>query len=399
MKRSLLHTLLTALLVAMAVSAFVSCHDDDGGRAKPIEGSTTFIMYFPWSGNDIYPYFLKNIADMEKAVGHRQTVLTGKRLMVFISQSETTAVLFEVKQRGTVLVRDTLKKYISPVLNTAAGIHAIFGDIKAKAPSERYAMTIGSHGMGWLPPGARVDRLPQNRSCRIQRQFPLTRYFGHGRFAAFQTEVKTLAEALRRAAMHMDFILFDDCYMANIETAYDLRKVADFLIASTCEVMIEGVPYAMVGQNLLERDYGGVCRGFIDFYSAFFTPCGTLSVVDCREVEGMAEVMREINRRYVFDAAQYEGRLQKLDGISPTIFYDFGDYVTNLCTDGALYERYRQQLARLVVHRVNTPTFYSVYNQVQTPILTFSGITISDPSLHPSAIEQKRQTAWHQATH
>lgn len=62
MKRSLLHTLLTALLVAMAVSAFVSCHDDDGGESA---GGLCLFRYFRMIEIFIFPalsfisFFLK----------------------------------------------------------------------------------------------------------------------------------------------------------------------------------------------------------------------------------------------------------------------------------------------------------------------------------------------------
>lgn len=42
--------------------------------------------------------------------------------------------------------------------------------------------------------------------------------------------------------------------------------------------------------------------------------------------------MKRINQQYIFDNTQ-EGFVQPMDGYSPVIFYDYGDYVktTALC--------------------------------------------------------------------
>ena len=64
----------------------------------------------------------------------------------------------------------------------------------------------------------------------------------------------------------MEYILFDDCYMSSIEVAYELKDVADYLIASTCEVMAYGMPYATMGKHLLGTpDYRAICDDFYDF--------------------------------------------------------------------------------------------------------------------------------------
>jgi len=52
--------------------------------------------------------------------------------------------------------------------------------------------------------------------------------------------------------------------------------------------------------------------------------------------------------------------LQRMDGYTPIIFYDYGDYVEKLCKDPVLLERFEQQLSRAVPYKVHTDYFYSV---------------------------------------
>lgn len=68
----------------------------------------------------------------------------------------------------------------------------------------------------------------------------------------------------------MEYILFDDCYMASVEVAYDLKEVTDYLIASPCEIMAYGMPYAEIGPHLLGKvDYESICDAFYEFYKNY----------------------------------------------------------------------------------------------------------------------------------
>ena len=127
----------------------------------------------------------------------------------------------------------------------------------------------------------------------------------------------------------MEYILFDDCYMSSIEVAYALRHVAEYLIACPTEIMAFGMPYAEIGRYLLgEPDYESICREFYEFYSTYQYPYATFGITDCSELDALASLMREINGQYVFDESQRRD-LQPMDGYTPTIFYDYGDYVAH----------------------------------------------------------------------
>ncbi len=160
-------------------------------------------------------------------------------------------------------------------------------DVLAYAPAPRYAMTIGCHGMGWIPATATtaVSREGAEREYWEYEGAEQTRWFG-GMTAEFQTEIPTLAEAIRRAGMKMEYILFDDCYMSSVEVAYELKDVTDYLIGSTSEIMAEGFPYTEIGALLLgDVDYEGICESFYQYYMERSSyPCGTVAETVWREL-------------------------------------------------------------------------------------------------------------------
>lgn len=384
-------------------ASFVSCSDDET-EEPPFDSETkqTILMYMPWSGSGIYTYFLNNISAFEQAVENNHG-FDGNALMVFISENETRSNLIRIVYENGECRRDTLRQYIYSDCNytTSAGIAEILNDAFSEAPAQSYALTVGCHGMGWIPVGTSVTTRAQMFKAYGHQPKYLTRYFGHDSDSRYQTDITTLAEGIETTGKKMNFILFDDCYMSNIETAYNLRNVTDYLIASTCEIMIDGMPYTEIGKDLFNNDYEAVVNDFYSFYSAFEPPCGTIGVTDCRETEQMANIMRQINTAFP-DGVDDLNSIQALDGYTSTIFFDFGDYVSKLCSDRALLDAFNAQLDRLVPYKSNTETFYSMFwreNNGFREINAYSGITISDPTVNSSVVPVINQTEWYMATH
>lgn len=384
-----------------------ACHDkiETPRPTEPVE--RTVLMYFPWSGDEqpLTSYIKQNIADIEAVVA--QGLLKNDRILVYFMNSGTEAELFELRQQKNTCIRVSKKKYDSvPIFTTATGIASILDDVRQYAPAEHYAMTIGSHGLAWLPVSQSRSRAQATERQKEYWEYesegrPLTRWFG-GTDEKYQTDITELAAGIEQAGMKMDYILFDDCYMASVEVAYALRHVTDFLIGSTCEVMAVGFPYGKIGPYLVEEiDYEAISQSFYDFYMSYQYPYGTISVTVCSELNALADVMRRINERYTFDTTEANlRRLQYLDGYAPVCFFDMGDYVRQLCNDAALLAEFEEQLERTVPsawHR-HTPSFYSRSCGVN-PIRTYSGITTSDPSINAKTVQAKQETEWWQTTH
>ena len=360
------------LLLLAAAVLFTACCEKKPSP-EPIPSGTveqTHLMYMPWSDN-LTSYFRVNIDDMASVIA--AGIDDGVRVLVFFMESSSTGSLFELQRAGSQCVRRTIRDYEAPIdFTTTAGIASILGDVKAEAPARRYTMSIGSHGMAWLPVASQT-KAPERSSLPRRKEYweyaapdrPLTRWFG-GVNVANRTEIQTLAEALTQAGMHMDYILFDDCYMSSVEVAYDLRHVTDYLIGSTSEIMAYGFPYALAGEHMLgEVNYEGICDAFHNFYSNYEFPYGTIGVTCCAELDDLADIMQRVH---------------------------------HLCTDAALLDEFERQLARTVPWHRHTDYYYSMSNG-RNPIYTFSGITTSDPSVDPEIVIDRQQTAWYRATH
>ncbi|MDD7257224.1 MAG: clostripain-related cysteine peptidase [Prevotellaceae bacterium] len=393
------------VFIAIMSVMMLACGHKDDPEPVVAPAEQTVLMYLPWSGSTIYREFLKNITAMKTAIEYRKG-LGNKKFLVLIASSSTKANLINVRYENDRCVNDTIKKYTVGYsdFTTEAGLVKLLNDVKDMAPARSYGLVIGCHGMGWLPAGKYAGAKKDGSAFGTAKLFGdkekiLTRWFGNGEDSdeRYQAEIYTLASAIKNSFGHTDYILFDDCYMANIEVAYELKGVTDWLIASTSEVMLAGMPYATIGNDILNKNYENIVDGFYKFYKDYKNPYGTLAAINMAEVDNTAALMKQINRKFEYEGDGYE--LQKLDGYSPTVFFDMGDYVKHLCKDEALYNQFAAQMEKLVPYKKHTEFFYSMASRGKSFVINaFSGITISDPSTHRDAAG-KTSTAWWAATH
>ncbi len=384
-----------AFILLGLVFCMASCEKESIATS---ENDQTLLMYFPWS-NTLLSVFRNNISDMESAIAGN--ILKNERVVVFLQTSTTEAVLFELKYNKGKCIADTLKYYTNPAVTRADGITAILNDVQSYAPARRYAMSVGSHGMAWIPvSGSRAADSVRKNYWDYEAEVK-TRYFG-GTETAWQTNTTTLAEGIANAGIKMEYILMDVCHMSSVEVAYDLKEVTGYLIGCPTEIIDIGMPFADIGQYMLgDVNYEGICNGFLTFYENYTRkPCGTIGVTNCSELSSLAAIMKEINANYTFDTSLL-GSLQVMDGYSPSYFFDLGDYVSKLCTDAGLLAEFEAQLERVIPtrYRKHTEYFYTAQSGGRNiRIDTYTGLTTSDPSISPTTSD-KTGTAWYAATH
>ncbi len=413
------------IMMIIGVVFIVSCGDDGssgsdgddesglsgGGSSTGVIGNShTLIMFFPWS--NLTSYFYNNISDMKSAI--EDGVSDSARVFVCFEKSVGVAELFELVCEDGVCSEVSYATYSSG-FTTKEAITTMLDDVYEQTQSLRYSLSIGAHGMGWLPVTDSSAASVMQRSVGGEIQLPhymysegnptATRYFG-GTSSIYQIDISTLREAVEESEIEsFEYILFDDCYMANIEIAYELRDVVDYLIASPTEIMAYGFPYGFMGAHLLDDiDYEGVVSEYYNFYSTYTYPYATIGVINCAQSEAMAQIMSEINAAYDYEDVDLSD-VQRMDGYTPIIFYDFGSYVHALCDDDELLTRFDEQLLKMVPadHKAHTgefPSNASGWFKTYT-IESYSGVTISDPSSNSyyGVVDSKLTTQWYKATH
>lgn len=379
------------LLFSILVLASCGGNDDPVDPVDPFvptKTKNTLFVFMPYTannngGNSLYYSLKGNIEDMERAI-EQEKGLGNSQLIVFISENIKTSHLIYIGYNKGKCRRDTLNTYTSYDYTTPDGIASLLTSVKQWAPADNYSMIIGCHGEGWMP---------KPKSTQ-------TRYFGG---TAIPIDISNFNEGIKNAGMKMNYILFDDCYMSGIEVAYQLREAANYLIASTSEMMGYGMPYHKILKYLLadNPDYEAVCSDFTSFYNNYSMPYGTIAVTDLGYTEEMASFMKAINITHTFDLDKIDD-VQDLDveHFTPTVYFDLGSYLRVLCgDDAATYTKAANLLKKLVPYKGTTGMIYSNAGRKSLKLKEYSGLTVSDPSVNAKAVETKKQTAWWNATH
>jgi len=382
----------------------------------------TILVFYPWTGSQsstgLLGYLQNNIDSICDGIIDRKG-LNNSRVLVFLSDKYNHSMLYDLQYNATTksVDRVPLKEYEGASYASAEGIADILNEVKTKASALNYALIVGVHGCGWTyasdwsryPYYARpsVTRPRDNNFSGIQfgpdPNAPLTRFFGSVSLAENAMDISTLAEGIRESGLKMQYILFDACYMSNIETAYELKDVTNYMIASGSEIMAAGLPYRSMWSylNSATPNYSSIVSTSVNFYkNNSSAPFCNLAAIDCRQVEKLAGVMKEINAQYQLSASVSLDSIQHLDGFRPNLFYDLETYVDSLHPSGYLLDQFKSQLKLTIKASDHTEEAYTcIYSSDSFKIKNYCGITISDPSQHSVAIKGREKTGWWKATH
>ena len=440
----------------MATLGLTSCGDE----AFDVDSvnKQTILVFLPWSGGansaGLYEDLKANVDSICAGIVAKKG-LSSSRVLVFLSESSTSSTLYDLQYDATEkkVNRIPLKTYSDASYNSAEGFAELLNETKQQAEALNYALIIGGHGCGWTYADDWVNYpyLARPRSGSLQSdsqgsvsscstesgsagfgsagfgsaslggatgngesfsgiQFgdnpdkPTTRFFGSVSLKDNSIDVATLAEGIKQSGIKMQYILFDACYMGNVETAYELKDVTNYFIASSSEIMSYGLPYKTLWSylNSATPSYSSIVSTAVSFYNSSDSPYLNLAAIDCRQMDKLAEVMKEINSKYTLASTVPLDSIQPLDGFSPNLFYDMTTYVDSLYPSGYLKDQYTAQMKLTVKAAQSTEQVFTALSSINgkyIKVKNYCGLTISDPSLHSVATKGREKTGWWKATH
>lgn len=385
----------------------------DSGYNPPATAERCVILYMP--GRSLRSFYQQNIDGICRAVN---TTVPGNGRMLVCWQPENSnratlqEIYYDTRENGCEI--RTLKQYESFAAEDPTQVAQLLRDAVAEAPARRYGLIIGCHGKAWVPSTAgnlSMNAVRPGTSAVEDGWTPapgalMTRSFGD---SSHELEISELASVLESQSVRFDYLIFDACFMANIETLYDLRHTVDYVVASPCEIMAAGFPYDRITPHLFADEtprsaLEAACWEFWNFYENDWATIssneqsGCISLAVMSELDALAAAMRNIKQapQQIYDL----NALQSYEGFNNHLFFDLEQYVGESCADTGLVDAFKTQLARAfpVSCRLNTAQFYSAYNNRLNPVSYYSGVTVSEPSRNSKAPDNSL-TAWYQATH
>ena len=186
---------------------------EDGGKVaacsirvfEPSPYRRTVLVYLA-ADNNLSSFALQDLAEMKE--GMAQVADGTLHLLVYIDTGSRT-----YDDRNSVGVDETREVF-----------DAVFTNPDFLA--EGYGLIYWSHADGWIPYGQAS-----------------TRWVGQDKTGGDHRMNISQLVTLLEEVPHLDFLMFDACFMSSVEVAYELRSFTDYYIGSPTENPGPGAPY------------------------------------------------------------------------------------------------------------------------------------------------------------
>ncbi|MDR1005199.1 MAG: peptidase C11 [Prevotellaceae bacterium] len=242
-------------IVLLMLLLFTACCKDEAPVPDETVTSRTVLVYIAGDNSlgtgganiDGQWHSFPNWDLLEMKAGFASVTNSDMHLLVYIDAPDDSGTsvpprLIELKNNKGVVTEQVIKTYEANRNSVGVGeTREVFTDVfnNSRYRADSYGLIYWSHGDGWIP-----------------ASLPSSRWVGQDRPGNHYMNISELAEALD-VAPHLDFILFDACFMSAVEVAYELRDYTDYYIASPTEIPGPGAMYDKLVPELFATNFEG----------------------------------------------------------------------------------------------------------------------------------------------
>lgn len=364
-------------IVTLMTCLFSSCGEKGSGSIEKEwpESDHTYLIYMI-GDNSLYGWCKLNT---QKAIMGLLESETPVNLVIYEDSWETnfkdvekgTPVLFRLKRNfidkqkvDTIMIHQFEQDHNSADPEV---MQSIINEAFAACPASVKGLEIWCHGLGWAP-SYKYQETKAAESTRASQWV--------GPDDDRYMEIWELRKALEKCP-HLNYITFDACNMAQAEVAYELKGVADYMMACPTEIMAAGLPYTemikiLSGVNnasALTKSLPELRDAFQQRDEANFLD-GTFSILDLKEMTNLHHAYKSLlaacperlqlleEKAYVYeDYMQQFGRTSMGSGY---LFYDMltaADFLTENQTELPEYVRWKEAFEKTVLYEYHSKKF------------------------------------------
>lgn len=394
--------ILLSIIVLFASACLMSSCKDDGPsvpeQTEWPESDHTYLIYMI-GDNSLYGWCKTNT---QKAIEGLLKSETPVNLIIYedswgYNSNDTEQgkpVLFRLKRNlGNKQKVDTIMIHKFETDHNSADpeiMQSIVNEAFAAYPASVKGLEIWCHGLGWAP----SYKYKETKAADATRA---TQWVGpdDDRYM----ELWQLRQALEKCP-HMNYIAFDACNMCQAEVAYELKDVADYMMACPTEIMAQGLPYTDLIQILsgvnnvsaLPQCFPKIAYAFQQQDYVNHTH-GTFSILDLKS-------MTELHHAYNILQSVCSDRLQMLKDRpssylkslqqfgrnsmgSNNLFFDMitvADFLANNQPDLPAYVQLKKALEKTILYEYHTDTFLDLGE------ITCCGIGVALPEVFTTTL-------------
>lgn len=240
----IMNRILYILGIAMSILTLASCNDNIPQPDEKLKGNT--VIVYMGAENSLQKFSYYDLQEMQMGM---QDIPENCQVVVY-RDAELKPSIFLLNRKGIT----TWKEYKSDMDSADPAImENILKDIVKGFPSEKYSLVLWSHGTGW------IDETRNSRAIIVDNENNSTSNKGNW------IEISELSNVLA-SLPHMEYILFDACYMQSVEVASQLYRHASYIIGSPTEIPGDGAPYHLIMEALCKANPQDIIEGYSSGY-------------------------------------------------------------------------------------------------------------------------------------
>lgn len=370
---------ITLLIISLFIMSFMAgCEEEDKYPNRPIPNpqpdmALRTVLIYMAADNSLSSSEDFALLDLEEIFEGASEVDTRlNNLIVYIDRykADSPELIRICRDTDNKLIMDTLQTY--EYGRNSVGIEEmkeVYTRVLSDFPAKSYGLVLWSHGEGWLP-----------------HRNTTTRWFGQDR--SNYMNISDLHAAIQ-VLPHLDFLLFDACFMQSIEVAYELRDCTDYFLASPTEIPGPGAPYDRVipvffsSVDDTETVAKKIALAYYTPYAEIYTDARrtdnvpwtggvSIGVLKSSELEHLAAVTRSLltTSGVVTKASSinktgflYYGRGDRRD-----YYYDFDNLMSALAPESSEYVEWKHAFDAAMISFLTTPKNYSGSESQYNPV-------------------------------
>ncbi len=256
-------------ILLLAVILMMSCSSDDEPEPEPnIPVERTILVYMAAENNLAIPAYQFDISDLNEMREASRHLDDRYRLIVYHNGLGSNPPYIGRLRNGQLVDSVSMEESLSADPDV---LERVLRYTRTTYPAPSYGLILWGHATGWL--------ITNDVAPSVNRRA----YGGEtGTGSASETDagkywmnIPDMAKAIANAMDqdHLLFILADCCNFCSVETAYELRNVTDYLIASPAEIPGFGAPYDLIVPDLFSSSsdfYRKAVDSYYDYYYKFY---------------------------------------------------------------------------------------------------------------------------------
>ena len=411
------------LFAIIGLAALIACDKDD--PESEVKANRTVVVYMAAENNlgfekeitFINRYAYDDIQEMKQGI---KAVSGGNHLVIYVDKCKDEKPEFNDPKPYLLHFWNGELRDSIPMEESLTSDPAVFEKVLRHAftnyPADSYGLVLWGHSNGWDIKNDSVKYTAMSRKKAYGGDTGNNTYFSPGNY---WLNLPTMAKVLSTMP-HLTYIFADCCNFMCLESIYELRNVADYIIGSPAEIPAYGAPYHTVTPALFEPTtlVNGVPQFAQSIVDRYYDQCFNylpLSVVKTSEMANLASATGTALNEY----GGMIGGIDTYPNVNGVIYYyynlsekkeffDANDFMLNCAQESDKYEAYeawKKVLDQTVIYKkmanrwMTDKEWNHYYGGFEVTEEKFSGVSMFVPQYAQIFTNNKfiRQMGWYYA--